>query len=136
MGDQDLSEAALQPLALSDYAMVMAKSPANRLAFATWLMFFRDHGRFPRGPSDLESLDIAAAFARVCGPPRRTRSTTTTLFHPKRQMTIIVDSREQLPYEFEGAISKAPTADYSVVGFENQIALERKAQRFSRLCRP
>jgi len=42
-------------------------------------------------------------------------------------MTIIVDSREQLPYEFEGAIRKAPTGDYSVVGFENQIALERKA---------
>jgi len=77
VGDQGLSEAALQPLALSDYTMVMAKSPANRLAFATWLMFFRDHGRFPRGPSDLESLDIAAAFARVCGrqgePDRRQR---------------------------------------------------------------
>ena len=60
MGDQSLSEAALQPLALSDYPTVMAKSRANRLAFATWLIFFRDRGRFPRGPSDLETLDIAA----------------------------------------------------------------------------
>ncbi len=65
MGDPGLSEAALQPLALSDYAMVMAKSRANRLAFATWLMFFRDHGRFPRGPSDLESLDIAALARQI-----------------------------------------------------------------------
>ena len=46
MGDPGLSEAELQPLAVSDYAMVMAKSRANRLAFAMWLMFFRDHGRF------------------------------------------------------------------------------------------
>ena len=60
-----LSEAALEPLALSDYLMVMAKSRANRLAFATWLMFFRDHGRFPREPSDLESLDIAALARQI-----------------------------------------------------------------------
>ncbi len=65
VGDSGLSEAALQPLALSDYAMVMAKSRANRLAFATWLMFFRDHGRFPRGPCDLESLDIAALARQI-----------------------------------------------------------------------
>ena len=65
MGDQGLNEAALQPLALSDYAMVIAKSRANRLAFAMWLMFFRDHGRFPRGPSDLQSLDIAALARQI-----------------------------------------------------------------------
>jgi hypothetical protein len=40
--------------------MVMAKSRENRLTLATWLMFFREHGRFPRGTSDLESLDITA----------------------------------------------------------------------------
>jgi len=45
--------------------MVMAKSRENRLTFATWLMFFRDHGRFPRGPSDLESLDIAALARQI-----------------------------------------------------------------------
>ena len=28
-------------------------------------MFFRDHGRFPRGPSDLESLDIAALARQI-----------------------------------------------------------------------
>ena len=65
MGDPSLSEAALQTLALSDYPTVMAKSRANRLAFATWLMFFRDHGRFPRGPSDLETLDIAALARQI-----------------------------------------------------------------------
>lgn len=48
-----------QPLMPSDYATVMTKSRENRLAFAMWMMFFRDHGRFPRDPSDLESLDIA-----------------------------------------------------------------------------
>ena len=34
MGDPGLREAALQPLAFSDYAMAMAKSRSNRLAFA------------------------------------------------------------------------------------------------------
>src|ERR1039458_2620143 len=60
MGDQGRSEATLQALTPSDYALVMAKSRDNRLAFATWLIFFRDNGRFPRGPSDLKSLDIAS----------------------------------------------------------------------------
>ena len=65
MGDQGLLDAALPPLALSDYALVMAKSRANRLALATWLMFFRDHGRCPRGPSELESLDFAALAQQI-----------------------------------------------------------------------
>ena len=65
MSNQGFSELALQPLAPSDYSMVMAKSRENRLTFATWLMFFRDHGRFPRGPSDLESLDIAALARQI-----------------------------------------------------------------------
>jgi TnpA family transposase len=66
--DQGLLQAASPPLARSDYVMVMAKSRANRLAFATWLMFFRDHGRFPRGPSELESLDIAALARQIQVP--------------------------------------------------------------------
>jgi len=37
----------------------------NGTSVATWLMFFRDHGRFPRGPSDLESLDIAALARQI-----------------------------------------------------------------------
>jgi hypothetical protein len=45
--------------------MVMAKSRENRLTFATWLLFFRDHGRFPRGPSDLKSLDTAALARQI-----------------------------------------------------------------------
>jgi len=65
VSNQGFSELALQPLAPSDYSMVMAKSRENRLTFATWLMFFRDHGRFPRGPSDLESLDIAALARQI-----------------------------------------------------------------------
>ena len=65
MGNHGLNDAAPQPLAPSDYAMVMAKSRENRLAFATWLMFFRNHGRFPRGPPDLESLDVAALARQI-----------------------------------------------------------------------
>jgi hypothetical protein len=65
MGDQGPSESILQPLAPSDFAMVMAKSRENRLTFATWLMFFRDHGRFPRGPSDLNTVDVAALARQI-----------------------------------------------------------------------
>jgi len=48
--------------------------------------------------------------------------------------TVIVDTREQLPYTFEmynnwigSTLSKSlTTGDYSVLGFEKEIALERK----------
>jgi hypothetical protein len=65
VSNQGRSESALLPLTPSDYATVMTKSRENRLAFAAWLVFFRDHGRFPRDPSDLESLDIAALARQI-----------------------------------------------------------------------
>jgi DNA excision repair protein ERCC-4 len=40
----------------------------------------------------------------------------------------VIDSREQLPFSFPNAIVEAlPTADYSVQGFTDQIAVERKS---------
>jgi ERCC4-type nuclease len=47
-------------------------------------------------------------------------------------MKILADTREQLPYQFEKypvEISKAalPGGDYSLPGFENTIAIERKS---------
>ena len=43
-------------------------------------------------------------------------------------VTIIVDLRERRPYRFHGAITKAlSTGDYSILGLENCIALERKS---------
>ena len=59
MGNSGQSETSLQLLAPSDFSIVMAKSRENRLAFATWLIFFRDNGRFPRVPSDLDTVDVA-----------------------------------------------------------------------------
>ncbi|MBZ0270555.1 ERCC4 domain-containing protein [bacterium] len=42
--------------------------------------------------------------------------------------TIVVDSREQQPYGFDGMSLRAtlPAGDYSVAGFEDAIAVERK----------
>ena len=57
MSRWNLSDAAFQLLATGEYALVMAKSQENRLAFAAWLLFFRDRGRFPRDDSDLELVD-------------------------------------------------------------------------------
>ncbi|HOI96702.1 MAG TPA: ERCC4 domain-containing protein [Syntrophobacter fumaroxidans] len=47
-------------------------------------------------------------------------------------MTVIVDSREQTPYTFEGydvEIERGTlsTGDYSLAGYEDQIAIERKS---------
>jgi len=42
-------------------------------------------------------------------------------------LTIIVDSREQKPYKFKNSlVKKLDAGDYSILGLENQIAIERK----------
>jgi len=42
--------------------------------------------------------------------------------------TIIVDTRERRPYDFDGAITKAlATGDYSILGLEDRIGIERKS---------
>ena len=47
-------------------------------------------------------------------------------------MKILIDSREQLPYRFEGygAITSTgclPAGDYSLPGFEDKVSIERKS---------
>jgi len=42
---------------------------------------------------------------------------------------IIIDTREQLPYEFPGAVVRTlPTGDYSLVGLQDRVAIERKTK--------
>jgi DNA excision repair protein ERCC-4 len=42
---------------------------------------------------------------------------------------IVIDSREQNPYAFPGAVTKALSAgDYSVLGHEDRVAIERKSK--------
>ena len=43
-------------------------------------------------------------------------------------MKIVIDTREQLPYRFQTPAIKGtlPTGDYSILGAENLIAVERK----------
>ena len=44
-------------------------------------------------------------------------------------MRIIIDSREQLPYEFENSeIGCIPTGDYSIKGLEPHVCVERKTK--------
>ena len=41
--------------------------------------------------------------------------------------TVVIDSREQLPYDFPRAVVKGiPTGDYSILGYEHCVAIERK----------
>jgi len=43
--------------------------------------------------------------------------------------TIAVDTREQAPYAFEGAVTKTlPSGDYSIVGLEDRVTVERKSK--------
>jgi hypothetical protein len=44
----------------ADRARVMTKRRASRLGFAVLLTFFRERGRFPRDPSEIEAQGIAA----------------------------------------------------------------------------
>lgn len=46
----------------------------------------------------------------------------------KPGFTIVTDSREQLPYEFENPseVGAVPVGDYSILGLENYVAVERK----------
>ena len=43
--------------------------------------------------------------------------------------TVIIDSREQHPYEFEKSVTKKlETGDYSLQGFETEVCVERKTK--------
>nr|BDD45324.1 hypothetical protein 2 [Elusimicrobiota bacterium] len=45
----------------------------------------------------------------------------------KPEFTIAVDSREQRPYKYDNAVCKyLKSGDYSIVGYEDKIAVERK----------
>lgn len=44
---------------------------------------------------------------------------------------IVIDTREQLPFPFEGLVTKRATlgaGDYSIEGLENKVAVERKSK--------
>lgn len=48
---------------------------------------------------------------------------------PAGGFTIVVDTREQQPYAFAGAVTKTlPSGDYSIVGLEDKVAIERKSK--------
>lgn len=47
----------------------------------------------------------------------------------KNQFSVIIDSREQRPYQYNGAVVRALQAgDYSAEGVEEYIAIERKSK--------
>ena len=44
-------------------------------------------------------------------------------------MKVVIDTREQLPYEFEDSITRTlQTGDYSIFGYEDQVTVERKTK--------
>jgi hypothetical protein len=50
----------LSLLSSAEQALVATKKRANRLGFAILLTFFRERGRFPRDPSEIQAQGIAA----------------------------------------------------------------------------
>jgi TnpA family transposase len=55
-------------LGLADQAAVAAKRQASRLSFAVLLLFYRAHGRFPRGAAEIETEAIAAVARQIDVP--------------------------------------------------------------------
>jgi ERCC4-type nuclease len=48
--------------------------------------------------------------------------------HKEEMPQIVVDTREQIPYTFANAVRAGlPTGDYSLVGYEDMVAVERKS---------
>ncbi len=57
--------------------------------------------------------------------------TNKRLYHPPipSNMIVVIDTREQLPYMFPGcrvSCRKLEAGDYSIEGYENVVAVERK----------
>lgn len=49
---------------------------------------------------------------------------------PDLAFTVVIDTREQRPYRFPRSVTATlPTGDYSLLGLENQVAIERKTQQ-------
>lgn len=47
----------------------------------------------------------------------------------RSEMVVVIDSREQRPYRFAGAvISGLKTGDYSLLGLEDRVVIERKSK--------
>ncbi len=55
-------------LSVADRALVRAKAVEGRVAFATLLLFFRLHGRFPRDPSEVDAASVAAIAKQLRVP--------------------------------------------------------------------
>lgn len=58
-------------LTTADHVLVAAKSQGNRLGFAALLLFFRNHGRFPRTKTEIghEVIEHIARHLDVLSPP-------------------------------------------------------------------
>lgn len=48
-----------------EHALVMAKHQANRLGFAVLLLFFRDHGRFPRRATEIDPAAVPVIAQQI-----------------------------------------------------------------------
>jgi ERCC4-type nuclease len=57
--------------------------------------------------------------------------TARAALRPSEIPAIVIDTREQLAYGFDGFFTerrKLDTGDYSLVGYENRVAVERKSK--------
>lgn len=52
----------------ADHALIAAKSRANRLGFAVLLLFFREHGRFPAGGSEIGRPTVCEVARQIHEP--------------------------------------------------------------------
>jgi len=55
-------------LSPAEQALVATKNRANRLGFAILLTFFREHGRFPHDPTEVDANAIGALSEQLAMP--------------------------------------------------------------------
>ena len=58
-------------LTSADHALVVAKSQDNRLSFAALLLFFRNHGHFPRTKTEIDHGTAPAILLQLASDPGR-----------------------------------------------------------------
>lgn len=72
---------------------------------------------------------MTAKRKRKPSKPKRTPSVEAGAAAPAPGPVVVIDTREQLPYEFSPfVIGTLATGDYSLLGHEHRIAIERKTK--------
>jgi hypothetical protein len=119
-------------LTSADHVLVVAKSQNNRLSFAALLLFFRNHGRFPRTKTEIdhEVIENIARHLDVVSPPEGAFNLSDrTLARHRAEICALFGFREPT-----NADSEALTAWLQIQRVDSLHDHERLTQLLASLC--